>query len=82
MRVPSITETTNETIQEVSKSQMIRALDVLAIGPTMVLVGYRFKAENDFDKFLKLALILFGWSTVYYNGKNYYSNYSRNKKLI
>lgn len=63
------------TINELSKSQMIRLYDVFFIGPFMIYIGYKAKGLNNLEKYMLYGL---GAATIYYNGKNYWEN----KKLI
>jgi len=59
------------TLQELSKSQNIRLLDVFFIGPFMMYIGYKAKGITDLEKYMLYGL---GIATIYYNGKNYLSN--------
>lgn len=51
------------------KGQIVRFLDVILIGPIMMLGGVRLRKEDDF---LGIALIGLGAATIGYNLKNYY----------
>ena len=64
MREGTIEVTTGEAI----KSQRVRVLDVLVIGPLMIWGG---AALADRSKLAGLALALTGVATVWYNGRNY-----------
>jgi hypothetical protein len=59
-----------ETIQEFQKSQLIRLIDVFAIGPAMVYAG-TFK---QLPMWLRVFMIGTGVATILYNGKNYILN--------
>jgi hypothetical protein len=71
-----IAETREETVSEYQKSQNIRVLDVLVIGPVMIYAGAKSK---DLPTWARSALILFGACTIYYNAKNYIINHKNNK---
>lgn len=71
-----ITETTEETVTEVSKSQTIRIIDVAVIGPTMMYAG---AVKSGLPKVVRVALFVFGACTIYYNAKNYLSNVRHNQ---
>lgn len=49
------------------KSQNIRILDIVVIGPLMIYFGYSYQPMNIFS----MLLILFGATTITYNLKNY-----------
>ena len=61
-------EKENTSVEEVSKSQFIRLLDVFFIGPYMIYISKKAKGLNKLESFTLLAL---GVATIYYNGKNY-----------
>ena len=63
-----ITETNLTTVEEQSKSQNIRLLDVFFIGPFMMYISYKAKGISNLERYTLLAL---GVATIYYNGKNY-----------
>ena len=54
------------------KSQNIRILDIVVIGPLMIYFGYSYQPMNIFS----MLLIFFGATTVTYNLKNYF--YTKN----
>lgn len=62
---------TTKTVQEVSKSQRIRLVDVLFLGPLMVKIGLKKGILSNTEKSL---MVIFGLSTIYYNYKNYQAN--------
>lgn len=64
-----ITERSQNTVEEVSKSQIIRIIDVAVIGPTLIYSG---AVKSNLPKFVRYSLIFFGVCTIYYNAKNYY----------
>lgn len=51
------------------KAQPVRLLDVFLIGPVMIAGGLKLK-----DSWLGYGLIVFGASTIVYNGINYLEN--------
>jgi hypothetical protein len=55
-------------VNEVSKSQLVRALDVLAVGPLMVAGGSALRRTSPT---LGLTLVALGVATVIYNGHNF-----------
>jgi hypothetical protein len=55
---------------EVSKSQGIRLVDVLFIGPLMIYAG----SQRKLSPTLSNALIVIGIATIAYNGRNYLIN--------
>ncbi len=57
-----------ESDGEISKTQAIRVLDVIAIGPLMIYAG--MKAKNDLPTWARFGLIGFGISTIGYNLMN------------
>ena len=50
------------------KSQTIRALDVVAIGPLMIYFGARAKGISPA---LMATMFILGVTTIVYNGRNY-----------
>lgn len=69
--IPYIDQVDNVTVNELSKSQYIRLIDVFVLGPLMVYWASK-KKLNQADK---LILAGFGIATIVYNGKNWYQNY-------
>lgn len=69
--VGSMAETRPATVDQVSKAQWIRVLDVVVIGPLMIGGGLAWRKRRPL---LGLALAAFGVATVWYNGKNYLAN--------
>lgn len=55
---------------EISKSQTVRAVDVLFIGPFLIYVGMKKKNSKSVDA----LLIGIGTLTILYNGKNFLQN--------
>jgi len=51
-------------------TQQIRILDVLAIGPMMIYGGVKGK---DLPAWARAGLVMFGVTTIGYNGSNYLS---------
>lgn len=62
------------TVDQVSKAQWIRLLDVFAIGPLMVWGGTTLLPRH---RLAGAALALFGVAAVYHNGRNYLQNARR-----
>lgn len=52
-------------------TQNIRLLDVFGIGPLMIYAG--MKTEEELPHWARGALVLFGITTIGYNGMNYLS---------
>lgn len=52
-------------------AQKIRLLDVFGIGPLMVYAG--MVTEDEIPRWARGALVLFGITTIGYNGMNYLS---------
>jgi len=52
-------------------TQKIRLLDVFGIGPLMIYAG--MKTEEELPRWARGALVLFGITTIGYNGMNYLS---------
>jgi hypothetical protein len=50
-----------------TKTQRIRILDILVIGPLMIYFGYSYQPMN----FFSMLLVFFGATTMTYNLKNY-----------
>jgi hypothetical protein len=73
-----ITETTESTVKEISKSQLIRIIDVTVIGPTLIYSG---TIKSNLPKFIRFSLVFFGACTIYYNAKNYYLTYKNTKNV-
>lgn len=57
-------------MKEISKTQVIRLIDVFFIGPLMIYAG----SQNKLSPTLNNALILLGAATIAYNGRNYLLN--------
>lgn len=56
-------------MDDVEKTQLIRILDVVGIGPLMIYAGAKTKEE--LPGWVRAALILSGITTIGYNGANY-----------
>ena len=72
-----IAQTKKEPINEYQKSQLIRLVDVFIIAPVLIYAG----ANNNIPLWLRYSLITIGVSTAFYNGKNYYTNKTNEKKV-
>jgi hypothetical protein len=57
-------------MNEISKSQTVRAVDVLLIGPFLIYVGMQKKNSQN----INMALIAIGALTILYNGNNFLKN--------
>lgn len=66
-----ITETTQSTFTEISKSQNIRLIDVFFIAPFLLYIGTKAKGLSKIDTTI---LFIIAIATLYYNGKNYLAN--------
>lgn len=73
--MPSNTKSDNPC--EHPKTQVVRVLDVILIGPLMTLGGLSLKQSNPK---LGNALVLFGLATSVYNGRNYAAVRDRKRK--
>lgn len=60
-------------------AQAIRLLDVFGIGPLMIYAGV--KTEEELPSWIRGALVLFGITTIGYNGMNYISARDRMKAV-
>lgn len=68
-----ITEQSQATVTEISKSQTIRLIDVFFIAPVLVYAG----TYKELPNWLRISLVGIGVATFYYNGKNYLDNKKR-----
>lgn len=59
-------------MNEHEKTQLIRLIDVVGIGPLMIWAGA--KAKSDLSTPVRAALIITGVATIGYNGMNYLAN--------
>jgi len=66
-----IDETNTTTIEELSKSQNIRLVDVFFIGPFLIYMGNKAQRISPLQRNLIYAI---GIATIVYNGKNYLKN--------
>jgi len=57
------------------KTQFIRLLDVFVFGPLMIA-----SAIDQRSQYFRLALMVIGAGTIFYNGANYLSNVQREKE--
>jgi hypothetical protein len=71
-------ETRLTTIEQVSKGQWIRLVDVFFLGPLMIYAGSRKKLGTPVDA----LLIFFGVTTIYYNAQNYLINRQKDKAVV
>lgn len=56
------------------KSQIVRLIDVFAIGPSLVYLGYTARLPDAW----KVWLVGVGIATIVYNGRNYLENEAAN----
>ena len=66
-----IDETNQSTIEELSKSQNVRLLDVFFIGPFIIYASNKAKGLSPLER---NVLFIIGLGTIIYNGKNYLKN--------
>lgn len=66
-------------LEDEDLAQTIRLLDIFGVGPLMIYAGT--KAE-DLPGWARAALVLFGGTTIVYNGANYLSASDRKKERI
>jgi hypothetical protein len=59
------------TVNELSKSQTIRFLDVFIIAPFLFYIGYKAKG---LQKWEITGLYILALATLVYNGRNYLKN--------
>lgn len=67
----AIDERNIATIEEVSKSQNVRLLDVFFIGPFIIYASNKAKGLSQLER---NVLFIVGLGTIIYNGKNYLEN--------
>lgn len=58
------------------KSQFIRLMDVVLLGPYMIWSSRHVK-----HRYFRIGLSLLGWGTILYNGFNWWQNYQAEKQL-
>ncbi len=63
-------------LEDEDLKQKIRLLDIFGIGPLMIYAG--MKAE-ELPSWARAGLVLFGGTTILYNGSNYLSISERKK---
>jgi len=66
-------------LEDEDLTQKVRLLDIFGIGPLMIYAGV--KAE-DLPGWVRAGLVLFGGTTIAYNGANYLSVSDRAKERI
>jgi uncharacterized membrane protein AbrB (regulator of aidB expression) len=66
-----ITEKEESTVEEVSKSQTVRLIDVFLIAPFLIYIAYNNKNLKEWQM---SGLYIIGFATLYYNLKNYLKN--------
>lgn len=60
-----------------SKSQLVRALDVLVYGPVLIYIAYTVK---DMPRYLKWILVFMGATTIAYNLRNFITERTKETK--
>lgn len=60
------------------KSQLVRVVDVVALGPFMVWAGYQ---ARELPTWARVALVLAGGATVAYNGINLAAVHERRRRM-
>ncbi len=66
-----IDETNTTSVEELSKSQNIRLIDVFLIAPFLIYIGNKAKGISSFERNM---IYVIGVATLVYNGKNYLKN--------
>lgn len=66
-------------LEDEDLTQTIRLLDIFGVGPLMIYAG--MKAE-EIPGWVRAALVLFGGTTIVYNGANYISASERKKEQL
>lgn len=61
-----------ETINEFQKSQTVRFIDIVLVGPLLVYAGIRY--FSILPKLISISLIIIGLATIVYNGNYYLKN--------
>lgn len=59
------------------KSQVVRLMDVLILGPFLIWIGVKEVGDGKYKELYQIILIFFGATTIAYNLKNYL--YQKNK---
>ncbi len=66
-------------LQDEDFTQKIRLLDIFGLGPLMIYAG--MKAE-DLPKWVRTALVMFGGTTILYNGSNFLTVAEKQKEQL
>ena len=72
-----IDQTNTTSVEELSKSQNIRLIDVFIIAPFLIYVGNKAKGISSFERNM---LYIIGVATLIYNSKNYIKNKKQKTK--
>ena len=72
-----IDQTNTTSVEELSKSQNIRLIDVFIISPFLIYVGNKAEGISSFER---NVLYIIGVATLIYNGKNYIKNKKQKTK--
>jgi hypothetical protein len=64
----------------INKHQYVRLLDIFILGPVGLFIGYNIydKQFDNLNSLLGLCVILYGFSTITFNGLNYLNNLNNN----
>lgn len=65
------TQISTITVQELEKAQNIRLIDVFVIAPILIYAG---ASKSNLNDFVRIALVIIGVATLFYNAKNYNLN--------
>lgn len=66
-------------LEDEDLTQKIRLLDIFGLGPLMIYAGMK---SEELPKWARAALVLFGGTTIVYNGSNYLSVSDRKSEKI
>jgi hypothetical protein len=66
-------------LEDEDLTQAIRLLDIFGIGPLMIYAGMK---SEDLPRWVRASLVLFGGTTIAYNGVNYLNVSERQKERI
>ena len=58
----------------IAKHQLVRLLDIFVLGPAGIYLGHKILTEQAINPVWGVGAIIYGISTIYYNGANYLHN--------
>lgn len=58
----------------VQKQQWVRLLDIFILGPVGIYIGYLIITKQRIDEWIGIFVILYGITTIIFNGANYTKN--------